>query len=266
MSNCFLKEIVDSGDLAALDIYFTYRYDQTFEGCKKYHGKEHKQNLGLYFKSNLIIKHSLNKPEIEKKIKSTLPKFIYLTASNDLPTAVIRQITEEILQSDIKKRIEDLDNLEKEVLSFVLSYISLKTQERSLALDLKDKDYYLIIRASASSEDKKDILYYKLSSSTGDFEKWTRIFNQLFDRNVKFSQKSSISDFGDILVKSGLGYWEPWFTNRLNVHEELVILKFLYDIATKYKALLPEIQNFETRVKEIEKKLPDEIAIEDYLP
>jgi len=288
MPTSFLKEIVDRGDIAALDIYFVYSYDQSSVGGKTRHKTEHKNILGLFFEYNLGIKHSLDTLEIERKIKSTLSGFINPTTQGNLPTVEDdNQITGKLFQSDIKKRMENLDNLEKEVLSFVLSYISLKTQERSKALDQGDTNLYHIIRAVADRENERDILYYMLTSETGDHKEWMYIFNQVFDRNLRSGNKIYIYDdkmygalgttriielsayeLGNIIVKSGLGYWEPWVTGsgNLNVHLELVIPKFLYDIAIENKTLLPEIQDFEKRVKEIEKRMPDEMALNDYFP
>lgn len=186
------------------------------------------------------------------------------------------------MRSDIEKRIKNLDDSEKEVLSFVLSYISLKTQERSLALD-KGSDYSdLNIRFNADEENKRNILSYDLTSDMNHHKKWKYIFNLLYpDRKLihgwaipiytytgplsdagKPKYSLHAYDLGNTIVKSDLGYWEPRVTASPNVHLELRIPKFLYDIAINYQSILPEIQDFENRVKEIEKEVTDE-KIED---
>lgn len=56
MSNNFFKDIIDSGDIEALDIYFTYYYDQSYRGGRD--RREHKKCLGLFSEYNSKIKYS----------------------------------------------------------------------------------------------------------------------------------------------------------------------------------------------------------------
>ena len=286
MTNNFFSDFIDDGDIPALDIYFTYHYDQSSRGGITRHGSEHDNILRLFTEYNLYIKHSMNASEREAKIRSTLLRFINQTDYRSLLTPeVMRRITE-LLRSDAHSRIENLDNLEKEVLSFVLSYISLQTQERSLAPGQEDYNLNLNMRVAADSENRENIFYYDLTSEVEHHKIWKYIFNLLFDRELIhgytiyiYDERISGSigipreslhayDLGNIIVKSGLGYWEPWLTGsqNLNVHLELIIPKFLYDITINYQNLLPEIQDFENRIKAVEKRLSHEIEQEAFFP
>lgn len=279
MSNNFLKEIIDHKCIEALDVYFTYYLEQSYEGGRR--RSEHKKCLGLFSEYNSKIKYSKDykmddserEEKIrEKKIESISSKFRDLTDYRSLlTTEVKRQITEELLRSDIKKRIENLDDSEKEALSFVLSFISLKTQERSLALDKESVYSDLNIQFNVDKENERDNLIFDLTSDINHHKKWKYIFNLLYlDREIIHGYAIPICigpfsdigkpkyflyayDLGNTIVKSGLGYWEPRVTSSPNVHLELRIPKFLYDIAINYQSMLPEIQDFENRVKEIEK-------------
>jgi hypothetical protein len=306
MSNNFFKDIIDSGDIEALDVYFTYYYDQSAKGGITRHRSEHYYYLKIFCEYNLKVKHSKDYTKEdskreekirEEKIKSTLSKFINLTDYRSLLTPEVKgQITEELLRSDIKKRIENLDKLEKKVLYFALSYISLKTQEYFLALDQNEDDYNLDLnmRVRTERENKRNILYYDLTSEVDHHKKWKYIFNLFFDKKLihgytipiygermnetigilRISKKLYAYDLGNIIVKSGLGYWEPWVTGSPNVHLELIIPKFLYDLydfddfgnndqnLPPKPPKPPKFQDFGNRVKEIEKRLNDEMAKE----
>lgn len=149
-------------------------------------------------------------------------------------------------------------------------------------------------------EDKYGFLpdfHIKVNKETGDIEyfeisprEWTYIFNLLFDEELKeqrFKVKSyrrgvgliifpqeqyeeySFWQFGDELVKIGIGYWTFYISAKGNVRIEFIIPNFIYEAIREYKNKLPIIENFEEKINEIkkekeERRLEKEWNIEDF--
>ncbi|MCL0058957.1 PDDEXK nuclease domain-containing protein [Dehalococcoidia bacterium] len=79
----------------------------------------------------------------------------------------------------------------------------------------------------------------------------------------------SFWQFGDELVKMGIGYWSVWVSESKNVHIEFVIPNFIYEAIQDYKTKLPIIENFEEKINEIKreketKRLEKEWNLEDF--
>lgn len=58
MSNDFFRDIIDNGDIEALDVYFTYNYDQSSIGGITRHESDHDYYLEIFCEYNLKVKHS----------------------------------------------------------------------------------------------------------------------------------------------------------------------------------------------------------------
>jgi hypothetical protein len=268
-----LGELVENGDMASLDVLFTLALHQTGSSAYTRYIELFERIIGKLAEHNLKLKHRLNVKERKEKI-NVLNRLHeeYDIHYDDFP------LLESILMGDTKytivdmeKRIEHLEETEKEVLAFILYYIPLKTEEsRNLALESGKEGFEFISGISIRTDDKNNIIYYSLS----DFDKLTLLFNKLFNRklwrsqtiiiiekrkffgsNIKMYKELPLWEIGDILVKSGIAYWVPWITGSANVHLALIIPKFLYDTAERYKYLLPEITDLEDEIKEIEESV-----------
>ncbi len=106
-----------------------------------------------------------------------------------------------------------------------------------------------------------------------DTKEWTYLFNKMFDKELKefrFQLKSNYSrsglfillpykqyneysfwQFGDELVKLGVGYWIASLSAKGNVSLEFIIPKFLFDAILSYKPQLPKIEGIATKVSNI---------------
>ena len=236
--------------------------------------------IGKLAEYNLITKHGLDTKGCKQKI-NVLNRLHEECDVNydDFGTleSILMGEMEDVLRNDINIRIKDSEEIEKEVLAFILYYLPIKAEESHiLALESGEEGFKYIFGFSVEVDDKNNITCYNLS----DFgkkesfpSKSTAIFNRLFDRVISQGQTIRLPSkkltyidgkfieyeelhfwkVGDILVKMGIAYWVPHITGRANVHLYLVIPKFLYDIAEEYKHLLPEMIDLEDEIKETEK-------------
>lgn len=276
----FVRELVEKGDLASLDVLFTLALHQTGSSGYTHHTEKFERIIGKLAEHSLIVKHGLNTKGYKEKINilNRLHEQCNVNYDNfgTLESVLIGEM-EDVLRNDIKIRIKDSEEIEKEVLAFILYYLPIKAEEsRILALESGEEGFKYIFGFSVGMDDKNNITCYKLS----DFgkkksfpSKLTAIFNRLFDRSLSQGQMMRNSSkrlasidgkfieyeelyfwkIGDILVKMGIAYWVPWITGSAGVHLYLVIPKFMYDIAEEYKHLLPEMTDLEDEIKEIEK-------------
>lgn len=60
-----------------------------------------------------------------------------------------------------------------------------------------------------------------------------------------------------MVVRAEIGYWIPYVSSSCYVYLDLIIPKFLFEILERNRHLLPKIENFDERFKEIQEKLKD---------
>lgn len=276
----FVRKLVEKGDLASLDVLFTLALHQTGSSAYARYTEKFDSIVGKLAEYNLIMKHGLDAKGCKRKINVLNRLHEECDVNYDdfgtLESILIRKM-EDVLRNDIKIRIKDSEEIEKEVLAFILYYLPIKAEEsRILALESGAEGFKYIFGFSVEADDKNNITCYNLSGF-GEKEsfpsKSTAIFNRLFNSVISqgqmignFSKKPTYIDeklreygglyfwkVGDILVKMGIAYWVPWVTGTAGVNLYLVIPKFLCDIAEECKHLFPEIIDLEGEIKEIEK-------------
>ncbi len=77
-------------------------------------------------------------------------------------------------------------------------------------------------------------------------------------------QEYSFWQFGDELVKIGIGYWTFYVSGKGKVSINLIIPNFIYEGIEIYKASLPTIKNFREKIIEIKKEKEVEIVEETW--
>lgn len=276
----FVRKLVEKGDLASLDVLFTLVLHQTGSSACARYTEMFERIIGKLAEYNLITKHGLDAKGRKRKI-NVLNRLREECDVNYGDFGTLESILiggmEDVLRNDIKIRIKDSEEIEKEVLAFILYYLPIKAEESHiLALESGEEGFKYVFGFSVEADDKNNITCYNLSGF-GEKEsfssKSTAIFNRLFNRVISqgqmignFSKKPTHLDeifreygglyfwkVGDILVKMGIAYWVPCVSGTAGVNLYLVIPKFLYDIAEEYKHLLPEMTGLEDEIKEIEK-------------
>ena len=275
----FVRKLVEKGDLVSLDVLFTLALHQTGSSAYARYTEMFERIIGKLAEYNLITKHGLNAKGYKRKINVLNRLHEECDVNYDdfgtLESILIGDMGD-IMRNDIKIRIKDSEEIEKEVLAFILYYLPIKAEESHiLALESGEEGFKYVFGFSVGMDDKNDITCYKLSGF-GKKEsfpsKSTAIFNRFFDRALSQgptirlpSKKLTYIDgkfieyeelrfwkIGDVLVKMGIAYWVPWITGSAGVHLYLVIPKSLYGIAEEYKHLLPEMIGLEDGIKEIE--------------
>ena len=241
-------ELVENKDIASLDVLFTLSYSGP--NTRTYANKELSENwLGRLGLHNLQIKHNLKIKEAKEKLE------ILIEAFDDYPIDfrdILIKNSKEIMKETIKKQLQNANEIQKKALSFVLNYIPLKLEEAQKAAH-QGKYGYLSDFHVHENEVTEEILYYKI-----DPKEWTYTFNEVFDERLGISRtyrwkgktdflgitpsyQERLWEFGDILVKLGIGYWTFWVSNKGYPYIDFTIPAFLYEHARKYKDLLPRI-------------------------
>lgn len=176
------------------------------------------------------------------------------------------------------RRVQDLPDLDRKVLSFVLSYMppriwssrerAQKETERNPRYS--DKYYYFQDfwpRTDRIDEETGRITYYQIG-----LREWTHIFNRLFDEQLREDkqrrripaggtrmlhyypefEESSFWELGDELVKLGVGYWIASVYSGEAI--EFVIPGLIYERIEGYRESLPKIKGLADGINEIQKE------------
>ncbi|MFW6002271.1 MAG: hypothetical protein ACOCQD_02940 [archaeon] len=261
------KVLPKDENIASLDVLFTFAYSGSVSGSRK---------RVLYYSSvysliehNLKLKHenTLSSDEIKKKLrvledenlrygfKFTNPNLFNLQNS-------LFQNNNLIIKKDILNRFNSLNVNDKQIIKFLLNQISLSTEKwkniksqtsapnipvdniRILAPDNLIESYSI---SSGNEEDQEDCMH------------WIKLLNEKISRDLNHYNTIDIShtvrkcgrdtnirrqlyacELGDIVVKSGLGYWVPWvaYSDNVHVYLKLKIPKPFYDIGMENIYLL----------------------------
>ena len=96
----------------------------------------------------------------------------------------------------------------------------------------------------------------------GDLCGATVIFNRIFDECLLAREHLEIGgdrlvfwDIGDILVKLGIGYWIPYVSSSCHVYMNFVSPTFLFDVLERNREVLPKIERFEERLREVQNEM-----------
>jgi hypothetical protein len=175
------------------------------------------------------------------------------------------------MKETVNGQLQNVNEVEKKVLSLLLNYIPLKLEEAQKAAQNQNEDgkygslpdFYV-----CKDEESKEILYCEI-----DPEEWTYKFNEVFNEKLGTSKifrleaksgflvlqrtpvyyEEPLWKFGDILVKLGIGYWTHYISAKGYLSIKFIIPVFLYEHARKYKGSLPEI-NREVLIQSIKKE------------
>lgn len=279
----FVDDAIKNNDYALLDILWTFSYSMQTTGktacCKKRH--EFTKWLGIVCKRNLMKKYKMKSTQVNEKIKildnflNDLPDFLsYDSYDEDKISlrSVLLDRSSKMLAHNIVDNFHKLSELDKNVLAFVLNYIPIRVQDSINEVERKkeelpnyeDKYANLLDFSIRTDRETDDIVYFNIKP-----KEWTYIFNQLFDEELKeqtFKIKTrkgyamflslpskqydeySFWQFGDELVRIGIGYWTFWLSSKGNCHIDMIISDFLYETVKTYKEQLPMIENFVERL------------------
>lgn len=299
-----IEEFVDSSVLAKtdyplLDILWIFSYCLPSKTGYRRHGEEFKKWLVTTCKRNLQKKHNLSLPQIKEKLNifigflNSMPDFLsYETYDEDRESLdkTLMNRTSMMLAKNTEERLKAISSgLDTQILSFVLNYIpekiqeSLQEAERIRALSGSYTDKYapfsdFRIRVNRETE---EISHFEIG-----VKEWTYLFNVIFDHELKeyrFKSKSyrsrtglylispyeqhdeySFWQFGDELVKLGVGYWVVGISAKGNVSVDFIVPRFIYDVAQPYQEKLPQIEDFSSKVSQIAgEQVKDEWALGD---
>lgn len=282
--NNFIDTIILEDKLEIIDILYIFYYSIAQFSKSRY--KDHKQAFKTIFGKIstrcLQKKYRLKANLIKEKLEYFINNFIielpesflsYDTfyEDRDLLKEILINKTSELLIKNIKKNLGLLNELESQILTFILNLIPKRVNESiEKGKEIDYSNYGITEDLVIKINDKDEILYFEI-----DMEKWTYLFNQLYDtvlKKYKFKTKSSsrkgsyiISlmsplqeyyfwQLGDEIVKLGIGYWSPYYTKSGNLSIHLKIPYFIYDNIKSIKLNLPEIPNFIERMEKIEEK------------
>lgn len=298
----FVDDILEKNDFILLDILWIFSYSIPSQSGYHNNTEGFKKWFGRVCIRNLQKKYNLRQAEIKEKMKifidflNSIPDFLSKETFNE-DKKLLREIlvnkSSKILIQNVKNKIQNLSDLDKKILSFVLNYIPMRIKDSIKEAEDRRKEHpnyedkYVFLPDFHIMVDEKtgDIAYFEI-----DPREWTYIFNLLFDEELKeqkFKAKSyrrhagfilfpseqheeySFWQFGDELVKIGVGYWTFYISAKGNVHIEFIIPYFIYEAIKDYKNKLPIIENFEEKINEIKKekeakRLEKEWNLEDF--
>ncbi|RJS84186.1 DUF1016 family protein [Methanophagales archaeon] len=298
----FVDDAIKKNDIIPLDVLWTFSYSIPSQSGYHNNKEEFKKWFGRICKRNLQKKYNLKQEEIKEKMKifvdflNNMPDFLSKESfyeDDKLLRNILINKTSEILIQNIRSKIPNLSDLDKKIFSFVLHYIPIRIQDSIKEAEDRRKEY-------PDYEDKYGFLsdfYVRVDKETGsiayfeiDTKEWTPLFNLLFDEELKeqrfkvklyrrgagliiFPQEQheeySFWQFGDELVKVGIGYWTFSISAKGNVRIEFIIPNFIYEAIKDHKNKLPIIEDFEEKINEIKKekeakKLEKEWSLDDF--
>lgn len=236
----FVDETIKNNDYKLLDILWIFSYSLPSKSAYRKHKEAFKKWLGKVCIRNLQKKYGLKLLEIKEKMRifvdflNSMPDLLSYETYDD-ENLLLREIlidkSSKILVQNVKNKLQNLTDLDKKILSFVLNYIPIRIQDSIKEAEKRKLEYpsyeekydFLFDFHIGTNRETGDIVYFNI-----DPKEWTYIFNLLFDEELKdqrFKAKSnrrttrlilfpseqheeySFWQFGDELVNIGVGYW-----------------------------------------------------------
>jgi len=193
----FVDGVIKKNDFELLDILWTFSY--SIPSMSGYHKNKEsfKKWSGVVCERNLQKKYNLKLIEVKEKMMifvdflDSMPNFLSKETFNEddkLLREVLVNKSSKFLVQNIKYKIQDLSDLDKKILSFVLNYIPVRIQdsikeaekEKQKNPNYGDKYGFLFDFQVITNRETGDIVYFEI-----DPEKWTYIFNPLFNEELK---------------------------------------------------------------------------------
>ena len=293
------QSVIAKGDYELLDILWILHYSLPSKTAYKDHKDTFKRWLGITCRRNLEKKHYPLQSEIKDKMNiligflNSVPDFLNYDSYYDdeeLLHSVLKVSTSSMLMNDTEKRVSKVipSELESKILSFILHYIPEKISESQQkadefkAINQSFNDKYMTLHDFRILEDKAGGIAHFIIN----IKEWNFLFNKIFNTDLKefkFKVKSlgskstllilapyeqydkySFWQFGDELVKLGVGYWVSLLSAKGNISLEFIIPKFVYDAIQPHKEQLPKIEGIATIASSIEaEKQKDEWCLGD---
>jgi hypothetical protein len=224
-------------DIIMLDLLWIFYYSIvcTFPSAYFKNQKLLHEQFGKIVGKTLNKKYGLEKSQIIEKIKDFEIFFNFFskkTFENDkklLREALLKK-TSEILIQYIKSKLKESDK----ILSFVLNYLSMKVNNNSIKEECPSFSEVGIIKNTNDFFIIPGDLVYK--------------FNRFFNKNLDKPQ------FEDRLIETGIGYLAFWLSCGGYVYEYFAIPDFIYGSLRNLKDKLLKLENFEEKIKKIEKE------------
>lgn len=289
----FINNIVSNKNYKILDMLYVFLL--SLQQFSKSRYRDNKDNFKkLYAKivqRALKIKHHLEVNEIKNCFNYFNDKFMNILGVSflsyeafDKDVCLFQEIlttkTIEITFKSIMGKIIDLKELDRSVLSFILNLIPIRLKESLEGGKELDYTNYKILEDFLVKDQDDKVEYFKI-----DIEKWTYIFNQLNNQQLKaqnlriklpikkksivLSQLDSMKEFkfwelGDIILKLGIGYWIPYFTNSGNPEIHFKIPSFIYNNIYNSISSTYEISDFSEILRECEIQAIAELGKESW--
>ena len=293
------QSIVAKNDYQLLDILWIFSYSLPSATAYRQRRDSFKRWLGTTCRRCLQKKYNMSLPQIREPMNSLIgllngiPNFlsydVYYEDSKLLDEILLANTSAMLIKS-IEQRVAGSisSELEAKILSFVLNYIPQRIEEseqkaedfRAVNENYSDRYMWLPDFHVREDKDTAEISHFTIST-----KEWTHLFNKMFDEELKefrFQLKSDYSksglfmlmpyaqqhdeysfwQFGDELIKLGVGYWIASLSAKGNVSVEFIIPKFVYDAIQPHKEQLPKIESIATKVSSIEaEKQEDEWSL-----
>lgn len=266
----FVDEIIKNNDYALLDVLWTLSY--SIPSMSGYLNNKEAFNkwLGTICKRTLQKKYNLTPTGVKEKMRilidflNSLPDFLSKETFDEDDKFLREVLTDKssnLLVQNIKNELQNLSELDKKILSFVLNYIPVKIQDSMKEAEKRKQEYpgyedkYAILFDFCIKTDREtgDVAHFEI----GDLKKWTDFFNRVFNEDLKeeklivkqdkvwfFPQPPLEYNFwqlGDEMAKIGIGYWTFYISGRGNVQVNFTIPNFIYESVNGLKESLPII-------------------------
>lgn len=131
----FVDEVIEKNDFELLDILWIFSYSLPFKSGYHNNKEAFKKWLGKVCTRNLQKKYNLGQKERKEKMEylidflNSMSNFLsYETFDKDkeLLKGILINKSSKILVHNIRNKLQDLSNLDKKILSFVLNYIPIR--------------------------------------------------------------------------------------------------------------------------------------------
>ncbi len=254
----FVDEAIKNNDMALIDVLWTLSYSWSPGYYDNY--SAYRRTFKNWFlpitKQNLQKKYNLKNPGIKEKMRlfyrfqDDLPEFFYREKNQEELRKILLDKTPKILVQNLRSNLKNLSDLDKNILSFVIAY-PIKGNFWRGDIEGYTKIFNILFEEELTREKANPNNRRGVNKITGG------AILEIVNPNEKWSKVQALNDsfwqFGDELVKMGVGYWYIFISSKGNEQIRFVIPDFISeDIENNkeyYQKHLPLIDR--ERIKEI---------------
>lgn len=290
-----IDDAINDNNLTLIDVLFIYAYGYPHKSAK------FKQNHDLDFDNiklinrilvntihhNLMVKHDFKQNDT-KNVLHVLSKLYDIGFASKYKTfdkefellkMILLNRTYEIRTKFIEKQIGDLKDKEQKCIAFILDFAQLGLttyhydEEKKESIEIPQLKTEMNLLYWDPTFDKTNKTFhivtgYKLEKQTKlTFRKKSNLVKIPGFKKVGYEVDEIILwEFGDIAVKSGIGYWIPSISTKRppNINIDLELPKDSFLFAEKLKTYLPPIENTYAKYLEIAETPKQTISNSDY--